>query len=252
MTTTLGLAETANSKTSGAPSSLIPTVILPATKRNDSPGSRSTADTPSTGIVARTCSRGRRQVFHPSKRRWSWGGSRVSARFLVVCGAPGFSTGSQRPPPPRPGTPPVRTPLLETTDPLTPTRRSPMSDEEPGTSLSPESSPPRSGRGGHRPGAGRPRKIRPRNLANPNNKPPVRPVPTVGSIAWFWDRDPDPSRRSFVPRPSFVLEVSQPGDPESALTLIVFAPTKPQCEVLERIQATLNLSGEGGCWSWPL
>jgi len=115
-----------------------------------------------------------------------------------------------------------------------------------------ESAPTRSGRGGRRPGAGRPRKARLESSPNPSNGSPLpRPVPTVASIVWFWDRNPDPSQRSFVPRPSFVLEVAQPGDPESALTLGIFAPTKPQYEVLEGVPATLNPTGEDGCWSWP-
>jgi hypothetical protein len=118
--------------------------------------------------------------------------------------------------------------------------------------MPPSSSSPRSGRGGRRPGAGRPRKARPESSPNLSNRSLLpRPVPKIASVVLFWDSIPDGTRSYFIPRPAIVVEVDDPGDPESTLTLAVFAPTRPHVDFLYGVPAGLRPGEEGGCWSWP-
>jgi hypothetical protein len=76
-------------------------------------------------------------------------------------------------------------------------------------------------------------------------------VPKVASVVLFWDSIPDGTRRSYVPRPAIVVEVDEPGDPQSTLTLAVFDLPRRQVDFVYGVPAALRPGEEGGCWSWP-
>jgi hypothetical protein len=95
---------------------------------------------------------------------------------------------------------------------------------------------PKSRRGGWRPGAGRPRKIRPE---------PARPLVAIGNIVWLWQAAGD----VLEPRAALVVAVDRPNDPETSVYLIPF--DRVGALVSRHADFSSTADPRAKCWSWP-
>ena len=100
----------------------------------------------------------------------------------------------------------------------------------------------RKGRGGRRPGAGRPRKPRGPALATK-----CALAVDVGETVWFWIR-PDDDQPTLVPRPGLVVaRDDSAARPHAELTVRVFYQSGSD----ETLLARFSTSPAEGCWTLP-
>jgi hypothetical protein len=103
------------------------------------------------------------------------------------------------------------------------------------TDTATDTMPPRSRRGGARPGAGR------------KPKPRAPRLPDVGDTVWYWGAFVEGPPPGWICRPAVVLWVATPGDPESSLTLSVFRGDRLE----QRNDVAFSAEPREGCWSFP-